>query len=110
MCYKYGQGPEGNWIKELDQYSQGERMITSLDLYFYVFAGKYSSFEYDAENKRYTAESITVDHGGANFVYTDICVKLKGGKISEITYSLSGAEIRIDNVGSTSVTLPTIFE
>ena len=110
VCYIYGQDPEGNWMKALDQRGQGERMIESLDAYFYVFAGKYSSFEYDAENKQYTAESITSSIMGTNFVFTDICVKLNGGKISEITYSISnanGAEIKITNVGTTSITLPT---
>lgn len=110
LCYIYGQGAEGNWIKELDQRGQGERMIADLDTYFYSFADKYSSFEYDAQNKQYTAESITVAYKvmDADVVFTDICIKLEDGKIYEITYSVLGAEIKIDNVGTTSVTIPTL--
>lgn len=109
ICYVYEQvGAEGNWIKELDEYTRGERMIDSLYMYFYLFADKYNSFEYDAEDKLYTAESITVTYMGTTFVFTDICIKLEGGKLYEITYSANDAKLKINNVGTTSVTIPTL--
>ena len=109
VCYIYEADNGGNWMKGLDQRGQGERMIADLDMYFYSFADKYSSFEYDAEDKQYTAESITVAYRETDMdiVFTDICIKLEDGKISEITYSVYGAEIKITNIGTTSVTLPT---
>jgi hypothetical protein len=111
ICYIYDQASaEDDWMKVLDERGLGKRMISDLNLYFYSFAGKYSSFEYDAENKQYTAESITVAYSGREFIFTDICVKFEGGKLSEITYIVSGMKVNIDNVGTTSVSLPALSE
>jgi len=109
IFYEYGEYAfEGDWEKEIDDVGNGKRMRDVLTDYFYPFATAYSYFTYDEENKQYVAQSITLTAGEYEHTFTDVYVKLKDGKLHEMTYTQDGMLFTISEVGTTSVTLPTI--
>ena len=109
ICYIYDQILyEGDFEFEVDDRNSGERTRDILNAHFYPFAQMFDSFTYDAENEQYVAESLSATVAGQEYTYNDVCVKIKGGKLVEITYIWNENNLSIVDVNDTVVTIPTV--
>ena len=109
IWWEYGESAfEGDWAKFPDEEGNGNRMRAVLHSNFHPFADTFAAFKYDEEAKLYKADSVTVTVDGSSYTYTDATASFENGKLIEFSYYQKTTQFLINEVGTTSVTLPTI--
>ena len=99
---------EGDWAKYLDEEGNGRRMFDVINSNFRPFAHTFGSFRYDEEAKAYVSGSVKIMYEDSSYTYTDAVAKFENGRLIEFSYRLESTVFTITNVGTTTVTIPTI--